>query len=338
MREVPQLVSIDNVNCKIGVRHSSAIHKGSMDNNTTGFVCDLCGIDILPDGYVGILSHWWNHGRKKHLMSSSIVPTIPALEFFDHSIGVLMMDVLQKYFPNFHLDCSVYWLIKHVRKLKKENTEFHTFGLMDIEQGTITGNRESLQHVVDKELTYTKDELIDIYLVVSSDQLTMDRYQHMKQLYSTDNLGFQMDSVLPNSCVLHTLFNCMKMLLAIYLETHANSSGDSSSLWHCITILGRPQIAKKIEDLWTIQDFVDNCLDVFIIPLITKTAGVQTMNELNMWLGTKILPSGLPLAKGWNKLLKFLICKDLMFNSEWKERHIDYKIKIKPDIERYTMW
>jgi hypothetical protein len=169
-----QIISIDNVNQKIGVRHANLHAKSYIDNSTAGYAADMAGCELLPEGKIGIPVEWWNRGARRTLDPLDMLPTRASLGYLMRQTRAMLTDVLSKRIPGFKTDRSLHFPHQIVRKLRPDDSrQFSAFELMPFDQGTVDGNGDSLVHAATVECGYSKEELEEILILVSGDQLTV---------------------------------------------------------------------------------------------------------------------------------------------------------------------
>ena len=68
MAQNPIKFCIDNVDQKVGVRHTSVYYKSYLDNSTAGYASKLLLGDVeIPQGLRGIPMAWWKLGQRVQL-------------------------------------------------------------------------------------------------------------------------------------------------------------------------------------------------------------------------------------------------------------------------------
>ncbi|KAI5781420.1 hypothetical protein EDC01DRAFT_632698 [Geopyxis carbonaria] len=278
--EIPHMLSMDNINRQLGVRNHSLTSKSFIDNSTSGFAVNIRCLPNVLEGHKAIPRSWWKPGERKNLTSVSMAPSAAAVKYMYKSNKSHLMDILQEYTGG-KMDRKKYFPTAKVRKLSTtEAFEVFSFAVMDVEQGSVDGNRESLKRATLRvsicQTFLCQEDLIDIIMLVSGDQLTMDRYRSLRALHDTDVLGEQFNWVLPIMGLFHLTMNYLKM----FLKNHLGNVSDPSSLRACNVILGRPRINDKLADFWSVMDLTNDCLDAFVLSLMLVETGIIDIHEL----------------------------------------------------------
>ncbi|KAI5780464.1 hypothetical protein EDC01DRAFT_633336 [Geopyxis carbonaria] len=317
---VPHLISMDNVNRQLGTRDPTIINKSYIDNSTSGFAVNLRGLPASLTGKCGIPRSWYKPGLRQNLSASSMAPSSEPILYFAETNKAHFMDIIEKY-CYLKFNRSKCFPTPKVKRLSpKADFEIFTFALMDVEQGSVDGNRESLRRATLKELGYSQNDLIDIVVLVSGDQLTMDRYRSLRALHETDLLGEQFNWIIPIMGLFHLSMNYLKMLL----KNHMGKASDPSSLACCNAILQRPRINDKVADFWAVMDLVNDCLDAYILAmLITETRSDNLQDFTRKICASENDESGNSQEAEVNvgQVVSELVDKHFMFNSVHKMRY-----------------
>jgi hypothetical protein len=281
VRVKAQIISIDNVNQKIGVRHANLHAKSYIDNSTAGYAADMAGCELLPAGQIGIPAAWWNRGARRTLDPLDMLPSRATQGYLIRQTRALLTDVLSKRIPGFKTDRSLHFPHQTVRKLRPdESRQFSAFELMPFDQGTVDGNGDSLLHAATVECGYSKEQLEEILILVSGDQLTMDRARSLRTLKEGETYGNRFNWVLPLVGLFHLSMNFLKM----FMKNHMGSPSDPASLAGCNAVLRRENINEKVSDFWSVLDLLDDCLDSYILNMVIEEAGLYSVDELEEFL------------------------------------------------------
>jgi hypothetical protein len=182
---------------------------------------------------------------------------------------------------------------------------------MTFDQSTTDGNGQSLNHAATVECGYSKSELEEILILVSGDQLTMDRIRSLRYLKQSDTWGNRFNWPLPLLGLFHLAMNYLKM----FLKNHIGDASDISSVAGCNALLRRERISDQLPDFWSALDLIDDCLDAYILSLFMEEAKVRTIEDLETFLVAD--------AEGEHPTWPDLVikCSDLLkFNAVWKLR------------------
>jgi hypothetical protein len=104
--------------------------------------------------------------------------------------------VVTKRIQGFNPDRSQHFPRQTVRKPSHDETrELTAFELMPFDQGTVDGNGNILTHAATIDCGHAKEVLEQILIVVSGDQLTMDRARSLRVLKEGETYGNRVDWV-----------------------------------------------------------------------------------------------------------------------------------------------
>jgi hypothetical protein len=280
-RTVPQLISIDNVNQKTGVRHATLHAKAHIDNSTAGYAVDMAGRELLPAGKIGIPVDWWDRGARRLLDPMAMLPGRSSVNYIMRQTPVMLTDILGRCIHGFAPNRGQYFPRVPVQKLQpNESRQFTSFELMSFDQGTVDGNGASLTHAATIECGYAPDMLEQILVLVSGDQLTMDRIRSLRLLRADGTYGSRFNWILPLMGFFHLAMNFLK----IFLKNHLGSPNDPASLAGCNAVLRREHVDDKVSDFWSVLDLVDDSLDSFVLDMVIEEAGVASLDDLTAFL------------------------------------------------------
>lgn len=122
-----------------------------------------------------------------------MMPSKESVQYYRNIVRSSVVDIVETYIEEFKPNHRNYFPRPSIKKFERTNGlgNIFSFGLLDIEQGSASENKASLEKVAYKELGYTPEQLIDILAIISGNQLTMDRWRSICALYSTNILGHQ---------------------------------------------------------------------------------------------------------------------------------------------------
>lgn len=116
-----------------------------------------------------------------------MLPTQNNLSYYDKCVCAQVVEVFQKYIPGLKPGRNNIFPQPIIRVLPSPGpVEVLTFEIIEIEQGLIDGNWKSLKYMSHEELGYSWQDLEEIVVLISGDQLTMDQYQSLRTLTAND--------------------------------------------------------------------------------------------------------------------------------------------------------
>jgi hypothetical protein len=314
-RRIPQVISIDNVNQKIGVRHTNLQAKSHIDNSTAGFAMDMLGYEnLLPAGAIGIPMEWWKRGDRKNMTSLDMLPKKESVQYINEQTPALLTDVLMKHITGFRPNRKEYFPHKNVQRLSTKDSQNRlssAFELMTYDQSTIDGNGDSLRHASSVECGYTKEELENILILVSGDQLTLDRIRSLQFLKKSDTWGNRFNWAFPLMGLFHLSLNYIKM----FMKNHVGDPSDISTVAGCNTLLRREKISEQVPDFWSAIELIDDSLDAYVLALVMEESNVENIDNLQRFLEADAKLDN----PTWPEIVKR--CSELMkMNAVWKLR------------------
>jgi hypothetical protein len=226
------------------VRNANLQAKSHIDNSTAGFATDLLGAeDLLPPGALGIPAEWWTLGARRSLTSISMLPSVEAVRYINTQTPAMITDILTKHISRFRPDRTKTFARQNVKRIPLTDTRaMSSFELMTFDQSTIDGNGDSLTHSAMVECGYQPHELEEILVLVSGDQLTMDRIRSLRFLKQNDTWGNRFNWALPMVGLFHLSMNYLKM----FMKNHMGDASDISSVAGCNTLLHRERISDQV--------------------------------------------------------------------------------------------
>jgi hypothetical protein len=315
----PYLISMDNVNRQIGVRNASLTNKPFFDNSTAGLACSLRRSDLIPENTLGIPLTWYKRGERNKLPSSSMAPSALAVDFWNSRTKAIVINILQEYIPEFKPNRKKFFPNKQVQKLSVEVPDIFTFSLMDVEQGSVGGNRQSLRRAVFDEMGYKPEDLMGILILVSGDHLTMDRYRSLRMLHQTDTVGEQFGWILPLFGLFHMQMNYLKM---VFKNHFGDATGrDPSTLKSNNNVIQRPNVKQEATDFWSAMDLVNDTLDSDVLGLLISQSGCQSFSDFRQKLIHSTSDDGSPVISeghddfNWFNLINEVSDRLLRMNS-----------------------
>lgn len=159
---------IDNVNQKMFAHEGPGTRKFVMDNSTGGFVSPLLG---LPEGMLRIPREWRNGTRRCNLSPRDLGPSVLALD---------IMSKLRQHFMEEGVLCGLEFTRmdktfpkKEVWVLYLQPSLIFPLASMAANQASVEGNLEVIKEILNQELGYSNQELMEALFILAGDQKLM---------------------------------------------------------------------------------------------------------------------------------------------------------------------
>lgn len=142
--------------------------------------------------------------------------------------------------------------IPDIALLKLKRTRAYELAAMDIDQASIQGNLQILDHMR-RVLNKTKASFRNLKMIIAGDQLTISRIQGIQERSVCEATYFDlMRWAIP---VLQ-LFHMQMILCSTILKTHFGHISQPGSLSYYIPLLGRRQLNKDMPSYYVADDFL----------------------------------------------------------------------------------
>jgi hypothetical protein len=217
---------------------------------------------------------------------------------------VLNDDVLAEYWPKVArgIICNV--LRKHYETEIKESgedgydvpvlhqlepirSEVRTLATMKLDESTIEGNIEVLHNIVEQQLGYSLDELVDKVIPVSGDQMTLMRIASAQKLRVRDFDKFRLLWARTQTGLLHLRMAAIHM---VYLAHWGRKDGrDPASLAKFAKQLGRTKVDEKTVDLNASHELLTQNLEAHVLAAMIENGcngrldGLKDLMKSNRW-------------------------------------------------------
>lgn len=268
----------DNINNLIGVREGSSIRQAVMNNSTGGYVTPVVG---MPEGIRMIPREWRKMGERIKFNPRDLRPTQAARNFFRSWTKFYLVHLLKKHCGSKLAVSEVESSWPRVEMVATQAVPIYALEMMDISQGTISGNRESIRNVLLKDLKYSLQELVDGIVFAGGDQLLADRVRSLQKLMEGDVPGEDFSFVITLLGPLHTLMNEMKLMM----RTHVGPADGSleGSLMSFNKVLKRDRkIDPEAKNLWNCLDLSRDALDAVLLSMMVETSGRKSFESFRV--------------------------------------------------------
>jgi hypothetical protein len=151
---------------------------------------------------------------------------------------------------------------------------------MTFDQSTTDGNGQSMNHAATVECGYSKSELENMLILVSGDQLAMDRIRSLRVLKRSDTWGNRFNWAMPLLGLFHLEMHFLKM----FLKNRLGNASDISSVAGCNALLHRERISNQLPDFCSAFDLVKDCLDAYVLSMVMAEADLRTFEEMEAFL------------------------------------------------------
>lgn len=176
------------------------------------------------------------------------------------------LDIVIEYLNLGKVDRVRYLPHRVVKKLPAQVSKIWTFSLVDVEEGSVQGNLESLGYYVKVVLGRDLGGLIGELVLCSGDQLTLDRWRSILKLKDTEPGCDRFDWVLPILGLFHTKQTYYKMLA----HSHWGGANEVSSISTAKLTLGRDKVDEKCSDLWAMKSLTDHMGDAHVLAILVE--------------------------------------------------------------------
>lgn len=164
-----------------------------------------------------------------------------------------------------------------VKRLPVVCSKISTFPLVNCEQMSIVGNKESLARFTRQVMGLRFYNLSEELRICSGDQLTMDRWRSIMILTDTEPLSECFDWNLPIPGLFHTKQTYMKMFTSNHGgETVEDVSSITGAQWK----LRREKIDKGCSDLCAMKSLMGHILMAQVLGVLAAEWKVNTLDEL----------------------------------------------------------
>jgi hypothetical protein len=193
----------------------------------------------------------------------------------------MLTDILMKHIGSFRPDRLKFFKHQRVNELPLVDDRLVTsFELMTFDQSTTDGNGQNMNHAATVECGYSKSELENTLILVSGDQLTMDRIRSLQVLKRSDTWGNRFNSALPLLGLFHLEMHFLKM----FLKNRLGNASDISSVAGCNGLLHRERISNQLPDFWSAFDLIKDCLDAYVLSMVMAEADLRPFEEMEAFL------------------------------------------------------
>lgn len=267
-------MDIDNVNQKVFAREGPGTRESVMDNSTGGFVCPLVG---LPEGMLRIPREWRDETRRCSLSPRDLGPSGPALDTMSKLRQYFMEEGVLRSLNLTRTDNK--FPKKEVWVLYPQPSVIFPLALMAANQASVEGNLEVIKEILNQELGYTNQELMEALFIVAGDQMLVGRVRMIQMLRECDVPGEDFRFILPGLGPLHTLMNFLKMTFKTFLGLKDGS--EVGSLYAMNKKLRRQNIDEECTNLWACMDFVKDAGEACTLALLARVSNCQNCAELS---------------------------------------------------------